>query len=217
MSRRERRNRSIATAAFGLVAAGAIAATAIAGSSAARPDGSSRLERARSAPTHAEVRENAKQKSAAEGTGTLAYFLALREAEVDAAWDAMHQHEVDLFNQAVEANQRAAAARSAPGPANRGGTAQAPRGRTSPAAGGGSCGVPADNGEAPPGFPASVIQKESGGDRNASNGSHFGRAQISCQHYGNGGGCVGLSYSECWAKLWNNGAGASNWSETIGR
>lgn len=117
------------------------------------------------------------------------------------------------WNEAVaraEAAERAAAAavRSA---------ATRPRGGPRSAGGeSGGCGVPPDDGAAPAGFPDSVIQRESGGDRTASNGSHIGRAQIACSHYGPGGGCVGLSYSECWAKLWDGGAGASNWAETIG-
>ena len=126
-----------------------------------------------------------------------------------AAYNA-HQQELYLQEVARQEAERAEAERSALALSLRGGNT------ARQAAGGGGCGVPPDDGEAPAGFPSGVIQKESSGDRSASNGSHFGRAQLSCEHYASGGGCVGLSYSECWSKLWAGGAGASNWAQTIG-
>lgn len=151
--------------------------------------------------------------------------MARIQAEIDAqrwreaVWaNAVWDNQVRVWTWTVAVNahqaeleaQRAAAATAA--------TAQR---RTSTSTGGGSavggsCGVPPDNGDPPPGFPDYVIDRESSGNRDASNGSHFGRAQISCQHYQPGRACVGMSYSECWALLWNGGAGASNWEQTIG-
>lgn len=71
---------------------------------------------------------------------------------------------------------------------------------------------------APAGFPSSITQRESGGDPNAVNASSgaCGPAQILPSHFGPGGGCQGMTYSECWATLWDGGAGGSNWSETGG-
>ena len=114
---------------------------------------------------------------------------------------AYNAHQRELYLQEIERQEKAAAAA---------------RERSKVAARAAGCGVPPDDGEAPAGFPEGVIQRESSGNRAASNGSHFGRAQLSCEHYASGGGCVGLSYSECWSKLWAGGAGASNWQETIG-
>ncbi len=82
--------------------------------------------------------------------------------------------------------------------------------------GGGSC--PSSNGasDAPPGFPPSIIQRESGGDPNAVNRSSgaCGPAQILPSWFQ--GRCSGMSYAQCWALLWNGGAGGSNWSSTGG-
>jgi hypothetical protein len=82
-----------------------------------------------------------------------------------------------------------------------------------PASGGGG-GVSGCGATPPPGFPAYIIQRESGGDCGAVNSSSgaLGPAQILPSHFAPGGGCAGLSYSACWAALWANGAGASNWS-----
>jgi hypothetical protein len=67
----------------------------------------------------------------------------------------------------------------------------------------------------PAGFPDSIIWRESRGDPNAHNpsGAH-GCAQIMPFHFSRGS-CVGLSYAECWAKLWAGGAGASHWACTV--
>jgi hypothetical protein len=45
-------------------------------------------------------------------------------------------------------------------------------------------------------------------------------AQILPEHFngwpnGQPGACAGMSYDECWALLWNDGAGAGNWSATL--
>lgn len=71
---------------------------------------------------------------------------------------------------------------------------------------------------APPGFPASIVQRESGGNPNAVNSSSgaAGCAQILPSHFSSGGACAGMSYQACWARLWNGGAGGSNWSQTGG-
>jgi len=121
-----------------------------------------------------------------------------RDVDVLAYTAAYNAHQRELYLQEIARQEQAAAARERS-------KARAAR-----------CGVPPDDGAAPAGFPDSVIQAESSGNRAASNGSHFGRAQLSCEHYASGGGCVGLSYSECWTKLWDGGAGASNWAQTIG-
>jgi hypothetical protein len=75
--------------------------------------------------------------------------------------------------------------------------------------GGGDCYA-----RAPEGFPPHVIDRESSGDPNATNGGHDGCAQIADEHF-EGGACEGMSYDDCWARLWDGGAGASNWSETL--
>lgn len=66
----------------------------------------------------------------------------------------------------------------------------------------------------PAGFPDWIIQRESGGNPQARNsdGGAYGCAQIMPEHYRSGGACVGLDYQACWARLWNGGRGASNWS-----
>jgi hypothetical protein len=147
---------------------------------------------------------------AAEATGALKERLDAEWTFRQAVWvngEHARAYELYLQEQARQAEERAAAERAA---------FQARRNRPSSGTSGG-CGVPQDDGSAPPaGFPADVIQRESGGSTTASNGTHVGRAQIACSHYAAGGGCVGLSYNECWTKLWAGGAGASNWRETMG-
>lgn len=179
------------------------------------------------------VAEKAEPVAPADPTAEAEHYRQVKLWNDTVAWnEAVRAHELELFYEAVrwqqlaawiEGVQRAEAERAAAAAAAARRSAPKPpaAGRGAPPVGGGGsvgggCGVPPDNGDAPPGFPDSVIQKESSGRRDASNGSHFGRAQISCQHYAPGGGCVGLSYSDCWSKLWNGGAGASNWAETIG-
>lgn len=68
----------------------------------------------------------------------------------------------------------------------------------------------------PAGFPDYIIQRESGGDPNATNpnGGAYGCAQIMPFHFRPGGSCYGLDYASCWAKLWAGGAGASHWACT---
>lgn len=67
----------------------------------------------------------------------------------------------------------------------------------------------------PAGFPDSIIQRESGGNPGAVNPSSgaAGCAQIMPFHFSRGQ-CVGLSYQDCWARLWAGGAGASHWACT---
>lgn len=67
---------------------------------------------------------------------------------------------------------------------------------------------------APAGFPAYIIQRESGGNPEAVNPSSgaYGCAQIIPGHFAPGGACYGLGYAACWSLLWAGGAGASNWS-----
>jgi soluble lytic murein transglycosylase-like protein len=92
---------------------------------------------------------------------------------------------------------------------------QAPRAAPhSSSGGGGSIDTGACGAEAPPGFPAYIIQRESRGNPGAVNSSSgaMGCAQILPSHFSAGGGCAGQSYAQCWATLWANGAGASNWS-----
>lgn len=84
-----------------------------------------------------------------------------------------------------------------------------PVARTTPTVGG-SCAA-----MKPAGFPDAIILRESGGDPNARNASGaFGCAQIMPQHYRPGGACAGMDYAGCWQRLWNGGAGASNWACT---
>lgn len=84
-----------------------------------------------------------------------------------------------------------------------------PRGRSAPL--GGPCAA-----SKPEGFPDSIIWRESRGDPNAvnSNGGASGCAQIMPFWFAPGGGCYGLAYDECWARMWNGGKGASNWACT---
>ena len=69
---------------------------------------------------------------------------------------------------------------------------------------------------APEGFPDYIVQRESRGDPNAYNSSSGARgcAQILDSHFRSGGSCAGMSYADCWRKLWAGGAGASNWACT---
>ncbi len=150
------------------------------------------------------------ERVAWEASGALKERLDNEQTLREAVWvngERARAFELYLQEQERQAAERAEAQRSAPR-------------RTTAAAGagtvGGSCGAPQDDGSAPPaGFPSGVIQRESGGDVTASNGTHDGRAQLARSHFC-GGGCTGLSYHACWDKLWAGGAGASNWRETIG-
>lgn len=69
--------------------------------------------------------------------------------------------------------------------------------------------------EAPPGFPGYIVQRESGGSPTATNpkSGAYGCAQILPSHF-TSGSCRGMTYAQCWAALWANGAGASNWQLT---
>lgn len=130
------------------------------------------------------------------------YAHNVQMAVDQAAYDA----EQDRLNAAEDARVAAVAAARAP-------VASTPRsGAVTSLPAGGPCGS-----SAPPGFPGSVIQRESGGDPNAVNGSSgaYGCAQILPSHFSSGG-CQGMSYDQCWAYLWAGGAGASNWALTYG-
>jgi hypothetical protein len=70
-------------------------------------------------------------------------------------------------------------------------------------------------------IPAYIVQRESGGDYNAVNpqSGAFGAYQLLPGHFAPGGACAGLSkdpagQDACAAKLWNGGAGSSNWAAT---
>jgi len=139
------------------------------------------------------------------------YFGRLHWSAVEALAGAHYVNNANALG--AELDRQAAEAAAA---AERERQRQAASRPTATGGGGSGCGVPPDTGEPPPaGFPDYVVQAESGGSTTASNGSHFGRAQISCQHYGSNGGCVGMSYAQCWEKLWAGGAGGSNWEQTL--
>lgn len=137
-----------------------------------------------------------------------AVVVATGQAPSDVGAAGFYGRQLDIWNFVVGANyaqalmDAEAAARAA---AHRGG-------------GGGGCAGwqgPQSNGvsDAPPGFPGYIIARESGGDPTALNCSGAeGPAQILGSHFAPGGGCYGQTYGQCWATLWANGSGASNWS-----
>lgn len=53
----------------------------------------------------------------------------------------------------------------------------------------------------PAGFDPAIVQRESGGDPTADNGTHKGCAQIADSHFAPGGYCAGNDYATCWRRL----------------
>lgn len=76
---------------------------------------------------------------------------------------------------------------------------------------GGACGA----------IPGYIVGRESGGDPNAVNPSSgaFGCYQLMPEHFVGGGACADLGrdqagQDECATRLWDGGAGSSNWAQT---
>lgn len=91
-------------------------------------------------------------------------------------------------------------------------TTQAPTvGLQSGAPSGGSCGA----------IPGYIVGRESGGNPNAVNPSSgaFGCYQLMPEHFEGGGACADLGRDQagqdrCATRLWDGGAGSSNWAQT---
>jgi hypothetical protein len=66
-------------------------------------------------------------------------------------------------------------------------------------------------------IPEYIVECESGGDAGAVNPETgaSGTYQIMPEHFEPGGACYGLSEYDCAARLWDGGAGASNWSQCL--
>ena len=115
-------------------------------------------------PSKAELRENAKEKVAAEQTGLLRYFLAFHDAEVAEGWRLIYQAEVDRFTAAAQASvSPVTPSRPVAGTGKPSGRPQASTGPVSGASSG-TCGGATNGADA-------FIGRESGGDPNAHNPS----------------------------------------------
>lgn len=130
--------------------------------------------------------------------------------------DAMYWRDVTAWAQAWEAGQARLAAEEAArrvtSYAPRNSSAQRPSAPAS-TGGGGNCG---GNWA----IPAYIVERESGCSYTTQNSSGaYGAYQIMPEHW-NGGACSDLDRSPagqdaCASRLWNDGAGASNWSQTL--
>lgn len=165
------------------------------------PPAEARESRARSAPLSASAGQWL--ADAVTETGDVRHAI---DWAVVSYVHAQQVHDGAVFVGALQAAEAAEAAR------------RAAASRRSSSGGGG---MPSGGGggdcysRAPAGFPRHVIDRESGGNPEARNPSGaYGCAQIMPEHF-NGGACTGMSYDACWSRLWNGGAGASNWSQTL--